>query len=132
MQLAPSAPISRDAKLIYLVDDENLLLEAAAAALQRDGYELKAFQDPAAAFESFAKEAAKPSLLLTDYAMESMTGIELSEKCKAVHPELKILMVSGTAGPEIVRECHVPVDQFIAKPYQPSQLSDTVRSLLRD
>src|ERR1051325_6768915 len=126
MQPAISGPVSRDQKLIYLVDDENLLLEAAAAALQRDGYELKAFQDPAAAYETFARESAKPSLLLTAYAMESMNGVELSEKCKAVHPDLKILMVSGTAGPEIVRECHVPVDQFISKPYLPAQLADTV------
>jgi DNA-binding NtrC family response regulator len=81
---AVSGPTSRGQKLIYLVDDEDLLLEMAAVALQHDGYELKKFQDPEAAYASFANEAAKPSLLLTDYAMESMTGVELSEKCKGV------------------------------------------------
>ena len=124
-----TAPVPDD-RLIYLVDDEELLLELAEVALLAEGYALKKFQSPQAALESFAREEHKPLLLLTDYAMGTMNGIELSTKCKTAHPALKILMVSGTAGPELAVESPGTVDKFMAKPYNPAELANTVRSLL--
>ena len=121
-----------DDRLIYLVDDEEILLELAEVTLLADGYALKKFQNPQTAFESFKQEARKPFLLLTDYAMDSMNGMELSAKCKSAHPALKILMVSGTAGPEVAHEAPGTVDRFLTKPYMPAELAHTVRSLLED
>ena len=119
-----------DERLIYVVDDEQDLLDLAEVSLLAGGYELKKFQNPEEAFESFAREPRKPSLLLTDFAMGSMTGLELSAKCKSAHPGLKILMVSGTAGPEILATSPDTVDQFMPKPYRPSELARSVRALL--
>src|SRR5690242_3984557 len=98
--------------LIYLVDDEELLLDMAEVALQPHGYALRRFQDPEAALDAMRQERTKPALLLTDYAMDSMNGIELSVKAKASYPELKILMVSGTAGAEIILQAPGTVDHF--------------------
>jgi len=120
----------RSAFLIYLVDDEKVLLDIAEIALLADGYELKKFHDPQAAFESFTQEPRKPSLLLTDYAMEPMNGIELSAKCKSAYPALKVVLISGTPGSEIPAQSSVTVDKFMPKPYVPAELANTVRSLL--
>lgn len=129
--MSAHAQSSSDANsLIYLVDDEELLLNLAEDSLSPDGYRLKKFVDPAAALESFQREPHKPELLLTDYAMAPLNGIELSTMCKSAHPGLKILMVSGTAGPEIVDTAPGAIDHFIAKPYRPADLARTVRSLL--
>src|SRR6188768_3927565 len=101
------APVTANAHvdlLIYLVDDEESSLLLAEVALLADGYELKKFQDPEEALEAFTRELRKPSLLLTDYSMGTMTGMELSTKCKSAHPGLKILMVSGTESPEVVHQ----------------------------
>ena len=127
---APGTVSVEPDRLIYLVDDEALLLELAEVSLLPDGYALKKFQDPQAAFESFTSEPCKPSLLLTDYAMGEMNGMQLSAKCKSAYPALKILMVSGTAGPEVFSEAPGTVDKFMPKPYKPVELADTVRSLL--
>jgi DNA-binding NtrC family response regulator len=116
--------------LVYLVDDEDVLLDMAEVALLADGYELKKFHDPQSALESFTHEPRKPSLLLTDYAMGTMNGVELSLKCKSAYPALKVLLVSGTAGPEIMPQFPVTVDKFMQKPYAPGELASTVRSLL--
>ena len=123
---------AHDDLLIYVVDDEEILLELAEVSLIGDGYALKTFQNPQVAFESFTQELRKPTLLMTDYAMGSMTGMELSAKCKSAHPALKILMVSGTAGPEVADQAPGTVDKFLAKPYMPAELARTVRSLLDD
>jgi CheY-like chemotaxis protein len=120
------------AALIYVVDDESLMIEMAEVALTGQGYELRKFTDPSAAFAAFDAEHTKPVLLLTDYAMTPWNGLQLSARCKAAHPELKILMLSGTVTEEIARESEVRLDAFIAKPYQPAVLAQTVRTLLRD
>ena len=116
--------------LIYLVDDEEVLLDLAEVALMGRGYELKRFQNPQDALDAFVREPEKPSLLVTDFCMGSMNGLELSAQCKAAHPTLKVFMVSGTAGPEVAHSAPDKIDQFLAKPYSPSELARTVRALL--
>ncbi|MBK8000356.1 MAG: response regulator [Verrucomicrobia bacterium] len=89
---------SKKAPLIYLVDDEPLLLDLAESTLGPSGYKMKKFLDPEAALESFMEARSKPSLIITDYSMGKMNGLELVEKCRAVKPDLKIILISGTAG----------------------------------
>ena len=116
--------------LIYLVDDQPLLLDLAEMSLIAGGYKLKKFLDPESALESFLEARSKPTLLITDYAMGKMNGLELVERCKAVKPDLKSILVSGTAGAEIIMDSEVKVDRFIGKPYQPTNLAEMVRRVL--
>ncbi len=126
----PNQTTPKKAPLIYLVDDQPLLLDLAEMSLLSGGYRLKKFLDPEAALESFLEARPKPALLITDYAMGKMNGLELVERCKAVKPDLKSILVSGTAGAEIVLESEVKVDRFVGKPYQPTSLAEMVRRLL--
>ncbi len=116
--------------LIYIVDDEELLSDLAEVTLQPDGYQIKQFQDPELALKSFAKAQPKPDLLLTDYAMGKMNGIELIQKCKEIKPDLKAILISGTAGIEILLDAPVRVDHFLSKPYQPQALLELARAVL--
>lgn len=120
----------KKAPLIYLVDDQPLLLDLAEMSLLSGGYRLKKFLDPEAALESFLDARPKPALLITDYAMGKMNGLELVERCKAVKPDLKSILVSGTAGAEIIMDSDVKVDRFVGKPYQPTSLAEMVRRVL--
>jgi len=125
-----SDPAEKNKPLVYIVDDEVLLLELAAASLQPAGYETKQFQDPELALKSFLRTKPKPDLLLSDYAMGKMNGLELIEKCKEIKPELKSVLISGTAGAEILLTAPVKVDRFLGKPYQPAVLVELVRTVL--
>ncbi len=116
--------------LIYLVDDEPLLLDLAEMALKGNGYLLKKFQNPELALKSFVRARAKPVLIITDYAMGRVNGCDFLASCKQVDPTVKTLLVSGTVGPEIVLNAPVTIDRFLAKPYQPETLADLVRAVL--
>jgi DNA-binding response OmpR family regulator len=131
LTVAKARSADASATLIYVVDDEQLMVEMAEVALLGQGYQLKKFTDPADAFAAFTAEPSKPTLLLTDYAMMPWNGLELSARCKAAHPSLKILMLSGTVTEDVARGTDVHLDAFIPKPYPPAKLADTVRSLLR-
>lgn len=119
-----------DKTLIYLVDDQPLLLEYAEASLQAEGYAFQKFNDPEQALSAFLGAQPKPDLLISDFAMERMNGMELIEKCKRAHPALKTIMISGTAGAEIIHQAPVKIDQFLAKPYPPATLVELVRRVL--
>jgi DNA-binding NtrC family response regulator len=118
--------------LIYIVDDEPLLLDLAEAALHDQGYTLKKFEDPEAALRAFLKARSKPAVLITDFAMGKMSGLELIEKCRSAYPELKTILVSGTAGAEVILGAPVPVDRFLSKPYQSANLAELVQRILAD
>lgn len=125
-----SSPQGQRKPLIYIVDDEPLLSELAEASLQPEGYEIKQFQDPELAWKSFVRANPKPDLLLSDYAMGKMNGLELIQKCKEVKPDLKAILISGTAGAEILFNATVRVERFLGKPYQPSALLELARTVL--
>src|SRR5438477_785779 len=125
-----TAPGQQRKALIYIVDDEALLSDLAEASLQPAGYEIQCFQDPEVALKSFLRAKPKPDLLLTDYAMGKMNGLELIRKCKEAKPDLKAILVSGTAGAEILLNAPVKVERFLGKPYEPAALVELARKLL--
>jgi CheY-like chemotaxis protein len=116
--------------LVYLVDDEPLLLDLAELTLQGAGYRLRKFLDPELAYQAFARARNKPDLIISDYAMGRTNGCDLLARCKQLAPALKTILVSGTVGPETVLNAPLTIDRFLAKPYQPAILAELVRSVL--
>jgi CheY-like chemotaxis protein len=118
--------------VIYVVDDEPMLLELAAIILEPFGYRIETFRAPEAALQAFRAAVTPPALILTDYAMHSMTGLQLAEACRQIRPQQKILLISGTVGPEVLRGAPVQPDRFLVKPYQSRQLIEAVEAVLKD
>ena len=116
--------------LIYVVDDEPMLLELAVVVLEPVGYNVKTFKDPKAALAAFSHAETHPALLITDYAMHMMNGMELMIACRELRPSQKILMISGTVDEKIFRNAPCKPDRFLSKPYQAKQLVEAVKSLL--
>ncbi len=116
--------------VIHFVDDEPMLLELAEAVLKPAGYEVRTFRDPAEALGSFKAASIPPDLLVVDYAMHGMTGLELLAACRNVRPSQKVLLISGTVGPEILRSSPVKPDRFLAKPFDAVELLENVSATL--
>jgi CheY-like chemotaxis protein len=116
--------------LVYVVDDEAMLLELATVILEPLGYEIATFRDPEEALEAFTHSCPRPALLITDYAMHSMNGMDLIHGCRRLEPQQKVLLLSGTVGPEIFHQAAHKPDQFLAKPYHARQLIELVKGML--
>jgi DNA-binding NtrC family response regulator len=115
---------------IFVVDDEPMLLELAVVILEQLGYELYTFRDPKTALQSFGLHQPPPALVITDYAMHDMNGMELITECRRIHPRQKVLLLSGTVDELIYHNAPVKPDRFLAKPYQANQLLETVNAIL--
>ncbi len=129
---ANSKARAQEKALIYVVDDEPMLLELATVVLEPIGYQVKTFRDPDTAIRSFAAERRHPALVITDYAMHTMNGMELIAACRKLESRQKILLLSGTVDEQIYNDMPVKPDRFLAKPYQAKQLVEAVKALLPD
>jgi len=107
-----------------------MLLELAIVILEPHGYQLKTFRDPELALQSFTAAKHRPKLLITDYAMHTMNGMQLMKRFRDLEPRQKILLVSGTVGEDIFGGATEKPDRFLAKPYKADQFIREVEELL--
>lgn len=114
--------------IIFVVDDEVPLLELAEAVLSPQGYDVRTFTDPELALREFEK--VRPALVLTDYWMPRMSGMDLIRECRRLNPEQKIVLISGTVDGQVFAGAVVQPDRFVAKPYDVQTLQEMVVSLI--
>jgi CheY-like chemotaxis protein len=117
---------------VFIVDDEPILLELAEKVLSGLECDIQTFTNPAIALETYASAATPPELIITDFAMHEMDGLDLIRECRRRNPKQKILLVSGTVDESIFSNSEAKPDRFLAKPYQPSALAEIVQELLAD
>ena len=115
---------------VYVVDDEQMLLDLARMILEPSGFRVHLFHDPEDALEKYTAAHPPPDVLVTDYAMGSMNGMDLIRKCKQIHPRQKTVLLSGTVDESIYARSEIKPDRFLAKPYQISKLVEVIQSLL--
>jgi two-component system, cell cycle sensor histidine kinase and response regulator CckA len=114
---------------IFVVDDEPMLLEMAVMILEPLNYRVRTFRDPQTAVAEFSVADPRPALIVTDYAMHSMSGMDLIRECRRINPKQKIILLSGTVDESIYIKADVKPDRFLAKPYQVSDFVNLVQSL---
>jgi DNA-binding response OmpR family regulator len=115
---------------LFVVDDEPMLLELATVVLEAAGFHVRTFRDAEAAVGALKSSTPRPALIITDYAMHNMNGMEFVRECRRLDPRQKILLVSGTVDESIYRDSMVKPDCFLAKPYHAAQLTEAVRALV--
>jgi len=120
---------SASAKVLFVVDDEPLLLELIQALLECDGYEVRTFGDPSTALDAFRKAPSTPSMLLTDFAMQPLNGLELLAECRKIRPDLKSILLSGQVRSSDFAAYPTQPDRFFKKPFVPQEFLDGVRQL---
>ena len=116
--------------LVFVVDDEPMLLELAEAILKPLGCVVRTFRDPELALKEFP--AARPALIVTDYAMGRMSGMDLVRECRRANPAQKIILLSGTVDEQVFADAPMKPNRFISKPYQIKDFSECVQSLLAE
>jgi len=130
MSTAKSGQTGGPPLTIFVVDDEPLLLDLAATILQPLGFDVRMFRNPAKALREYP--TAKPTLLVTDYAMDGMNGLDLIRECRRVNPRQKIILLSGTVDETVYANSEIKPDRFLAKPYQIRDFIEAVLALTKD
>jgi CheY-like chemotaxis protein len=70
---------------------------------------------------------ARVDLVITDYAMPGMTGVQLADAVRELRPDLPILLATGYADLPARAKVELP---RLSKPYQQKQLAERITSLV--
>jgi FixJ family two-component response regulator len=115
--------------LVFVVDDEPMLLELATMIVEPLGFRVRSFRDPVTALREYSLSQPLPVLVITDFAMHQMNGMDLIRDCRKINPRQRVLLVSGTVDAMVYRDAPQKPDAFLAKPYQTQELVDAVKAL---
>lgn len=115
--------------LIVIADDELLLAEMLASVLEEAGFDVLVAAHGAEALELVNQR--KPALLITDFMMPIMTGLELAEAIRADESmeQIPILLLTGAQG-ALARQYPHLFTQVLDKPYSLDALVKTVVELV--
>jgi CheY-like chemotaxis protein len=128
----PGTPTRGGLETILVVEDEPALRSLVRGILEHSGYTVLEAASGKAALEVWEQHRDRIDLLLTDMIMpDGVNGRELAVKLQATLPTLRILYTSGYS-PDVVGADFVLEEgvNFLAKPYSPRQLAETVRNCL--
>ncbi|MFO0727744.1 MAG: ATP-binding protein [Myxococcota bacterium] len=98
-----AAPESKVRLRVLLVDDDAQVLRATSRLLERRGHDVTKMANPQAALDAFVRDPAAYELVLTDYAMPGMNGIDLVAALRAIRPDVRAILCTGRLEPEVER-----------------------------
>jgi signal transduction histidine kinase/ActR/RegA family two-component response regulator len=125
------AELPRGQERLLVVEDEPGVLEVAAEALRLQGYTVLTASSPAEALQLAQSYPEPIHLLVTDVVMPVMSGRELADYLTRLHPQMRVLYVSGYTENTIVHHGVLETGvHFLPKPYTPAQLIQKVREAL--
>jgi len=114
---------------LLIVDDDPMVRNLETLLLRQEGYKVLEAESAAEALR-FAGSSLAIHLLVTDFAMPEVDGLELTRRFRAVHPNTPVLMVSGSSPLIQYRADNLDRFEFLEKPFQFDGLLHKVRALL--
>lgn len=116
---------------ILIVEDQDAVRRLTMGILKGPGYQLLEAADSIAAMGIAQNYSGEIHLLLTDVVLPGMNGKELSERLKALRPNMKVLFTSGYPADVIAhRGVLDPGVAYIPKPFIPGELLEKIRQVL--
>jgi CheY-like chemotaxis protein len=127
----PIDELSRSSETILLAEDEEAVRSLVRGVLESTGYQVLETKGANDALEVGQRHKEHIHLLLTDVVMPQMSGAELAKHLLRLHPEMKVLYMSGYADRALVHNDLLdPSTAFVQKPFTPDALARKVREVL--
>ncbi|MCX6984834.1 MAG: response regulator [Lentisphaerae bacterium] len=117
--------------LILVADDELIMRKTAKGILSKLGYDVVFAEDGEQTVTVFNERHNEISAVLLDMAMPKMSGREAYIEMKKIHPELKVILISGFKKDKRIEEIlGLGVNAFIQKPYSMVTLAQEVKKVI--
>ncbi|MFA6311775.1 MAG: response regulator [Sterolibacterium sp.] len=114
---------------ILVVDDEDILIRCYRRILDEGGYQVDYARSGRDALKSAA--ASQFDLIVLDYLMPEMNGMEVLQRLKELHSDVRVIMVTGLDQIDTeIRAKELGVFDYLAKPFDPDDLKRAVERAL--
>ncbi|SHO47741.1 PAS domain-containing hybrid sensor histidine kinase/response regulator [Desulfopila aestuarii] len=115
---------------ILVVDDETSIVNLYALALNQLGYTVIGHTSSEEALQCFQKAPHDYDLVITDYSMPQLSGLDLTSKLLELRPELPVLICTGYQAKMSRQEMlKLGVAQVLTKPISRMMLAETIREI---
>ncbi len=122
---------SGGSETILLVEDEPSILKMTRMMLEKIGYTVLSAVTPSEAMEKAENHSGSVELLMTDVVMPEMNGRDLAAKVTELHPDIKLLFMSGYTANVIAHQGILDNGvAFIQKPFSMADMTAKVREVL--
>jgi len=125
-EAAAQTPDGKRHATLLFVDDDFLISLSTTSLLEDLGYTVVTASSGSEALDVL-RSGRPVDMMITDYAMPGMTGLQLAEEARALRPGLPILLATGYADLPVRAQFDLP---RLHKPYQQAQLAEQIQDLL--
>lgn len=114
---------------VLIVDDAGPVIVLCVNVLQSLGYAVKGVNRGEAALEALREE--RFDLMLVDYKMPGMNGLEVFEAARGIQPALPCMLVTGHGTPEVIEQAaRAGFSAILLKPFSSTELKAGVEKAL--
>jgi FixJ family two-component response regulator len=118
-------------KVIYIVDDDSKLCESLSDILRDSGYKTSFFTDPMQCLKALRFKLC--DLLITDYRMPGVNGIEFMQQAKNMFPWLPVVIITGYGNIQTaVTALKEGAAHFIEKPLEKESFLRLIDEILQE
>ncbi len=129
-ELKEEAIIQGQGELVLVVDDDPDFLDFLALLLKDLNFETITAQDATEAMDKFLRYQKQISLVISDLVLPDQSGLDFLSKVLLLKPDLKTLLISGYASPEIKDPELKEKIYFLSKPFGLKTISFVLRKIL--
>jgi len=110
---------------IMVIDDEKIVGDMAKMSLENEGYKVETFLNAEPALKRLKEE--KFNVVVTDYKMKGIDGMEVLKTVKSLYPETKVIMITAFANLDTAIEAlRGDVHDFFPKPVKIKELKASI------
>ena len=102
---------------VLYVDDDRAVMQSMTCLLEHQGFSVEGFSDQAAALEAVREKINQFDLIVTDYNMPCISGLEFAKFVRALREDLPIVIITGLIDDTLRTEAaRIGVKELFAKP----------------
>jgi signal transduction histidine kinase len=115
---------------LLIVDDERMILELTSMVLSSRGFDVSVVDNASESYELIERE--QPALVLLDYMMPKINGLEALKEMRERFPETYVIMFTGKGSEEVAVELmKAGASDYILKPFSNAKLVERIENVLR-
>jgi signal transduction histidine kinase len=115
---------------LLVVDDERMILELTSMVLSSKGFDVSVVDNAIEAYQLIERE--RPALVLLDYVMPKINGLDALREIRARFPDTYVIMLTGKGSEEVAVELmKAGASDYLLKPFSNAKLVERIENVLR-
>ncbi|MCD4744183.1 MAG: response regulator [Desulfobacteraceae bacterium] len=118
---------------ILLLDDENLITESFGELFSDYGYTVDVFNSPEKALKAVSENSKRYDVVVTDFQMPKMNGLEFAKKVKNINNKIAIIISSGNIASISEEQAKkVELHAIVQKPFDDDKLAQIIQDAINN